>query len=141
MDLATTLGPVIPVNVRNESVVARVAELTDKWGADIVFEASGSQAAADHLFEMLNPGGTVVYIGMPESPVLLDIVSAQAKEATIRTIFRYANVYTRAVNLLGSGMIDLKPLLTDSFGFEDSIAAYEYALNPKSTSVKVQILM
>jgi D-xylulose reductase len=88
LDLAATLGPVVPVNVRNESVVACIAELTSNWGADIVFEASGSKEVAGHLFEMLNPGGTIVYIGMPESPVLLDIVSAQAKEATIQAVWQ-----------------------------------------------------
>jgi D-xylulose reductase len=42
---------------------------------------------------------------------------------------------------MGSGKIDVKPLITDKFKFEDSIKAFEYASNPKPTSVKVIIEM
>ena len=76
---------------------------------------------------------------MPGAPVPLDIVAAQVKEARIETVFRYAHVYPRALALLGSGRIDVKPLITDTFAFEDSIAAFEYAARPRPESVKVQI--
>ena len=66
---------------------------------------------------------------------------AQSKEARIETVFRYANVFKRALQLMGSESIDVKPLITDSYSFEDSIKAFEYAANPKPESVKVQIHM
>jgi len=72
-------------------------------GADIVFEASGSEAAILTAFEALRPGGCVVFIGLPVKPVPVDIVAAQAKEARIETIFRYAHVYPRAIKLMESG--------------------------------------
>jgi D-xylulose reductase len=84
-------------------------------------------------------GGKVIFIGMPVKPVPVDIVAAQAKEARMETIFRYAHVYPSAVSLLSSGKIDVKPLITDRYKFEDSIQAYEYATHPKPTSVKVII--
>ncbi|MCK5155844.1 MAG: NAD(P)-dependent alcohol dehydrogenase, partial [Spirochaetales bacterium] len=82
-----------------------------------------------------------IYIGMPVEPISFDIVKAQTKEITIETIFRYANVYDRAVKLMGSGQIDVKPLITERYDFEDSVKAYDYAVNPDPTSVKVQILL
>jgi D-xylulose reductase len=56
-----------------------------------------------------------------------DVVAAQAKEARIETIFRYANVYPKAVALLASGKVDLKPLISASFSFDQSVAAFERA--------------
>jgi len=93
------------------------------------------------VFDMVCPGGKVVYIGMPVEPISFDIVKAQTKEITIETIFRYANVYDRAVKLMGSGRIDVKPLITEKYDFKDSVKAYDYAVNPDPTSVKVQILL
>lgn len=139
LDLAARLGPITPVNVRNESLDAVVARLTGGWGADLVFEASGNDRAAAGVFGPLCPGGCVVFIGMPGAPVPLDLVAAQIKEARIETIFRYAHVFPRALALMGSGKIDVKPLITDRYAFADSIAAFDYASAPKPTSVKVQI--
>jgi D-xylulose reductase len=38
-----------------------------------------------------------------------------------------------------SGKVNLKPLITDRYRFEESVAAFEYAANPKPSSVKIII--
>jgi D-xylulose reductase len=140
LDIAAGFG-MIPVNIVNQTLQTEVEKVTGKWGADIVFEASGNENAILDVFKTLRPGGTVVLIGMPVKPVTMDIVAAQAKEARIETVFRYANVYARALGLMESGKINVKPLLTDIYKFADSIKAYEYAAKPKPTTVKVIIEM
>jgi len=115
--------------------------LSDGWGANIVFEASGNARSAASVFEPVCPGGCVVFIGMPGAPVPIDIVAAQVKEAHIETIFRYAHVYLRALALMGSGKIDVKPLITDTFDFQESVAAFDYACHMQPTSVKAQIVL
>jgi D-xylulose reductase len=138
LDFASRMG-MIAVNVVRESLSERVSSITNGWGTDIVFEASGSEAAVSKVFEPLCPGGRVVFIGMPIHPVPIDIVSAQVKEARIETIFRYAHVYPRALSLMEAGKVNVKPLITDRYRFEESIAAFEYAANPKPSSIKVLI--
>jgi D-xylulose reductase len=139
LDLAATLGPILPVNVTQEDLTQVVQDLTEGWGADIVFEASGNAQAAARVFEPLCPGGRVVFIGMPGEPIPYDVVAAQVKEARVEHIFRYAHVYPRALALMGSGKIDLKPLITDKFEFKDSIKALDYACHLPPSSVKAQI--
>lgn len=139
LDLAEMLGPIVPVNVSEDDLVAVVNELTDDWGADVIFECSGNEKAAAGVFEPLCPGGTVVYVGMPGGPIAYDVVAAQIKEARVEHVFRYAHVYPRALALMGSGQIDVKPLITDKFDFEDSIAAFDFAAHMPPTSVKAQI--
>jgi D-xylulose reductase len=141
LDLAAKLGPITPVNVREQSVAEVAREMTDGWGADIVFEASGSVKAAAGTIEPLCPGGRIVYVGMPGEPIPFDVVATAAKEVRIETVFRYAHVYPRAVELLSSGRIDVKPLLTDRFSFVDSIKAFEYATHMRPQSVKISIAL
>lgn len=141
LDLAATLGPITPVNVAKESLTDLVHKLTDGWGADLVFECSGSEKAIASVFEPLCPAGRVVLVGMPGKPIPIDIVAAQVKEASIETIFRYAHVYPRALALMASGKINVKPLITDTFAFKDSIQAFDYACHMKPTSVKAQIVL
>jgi D-xylulose reductase len=138
LDIAASLGA-IPVNIKKQKLMDVVKAISGGWGVDIVFEASGNEAAISGVFEPLCPGGKVIFIGMPVKPVPVDIVAAQAKEARMETIFRYANVYASAVSLLSSGKINVNPLITDRYNFADSIKAYEYAANPKPSSVKVMI--
>ena len=115
--------------------------MTDGWGADIVFECSGSERALAGIFEPLCPGGCVVLVGMPLQPIAYDVVAAQIKEARVEHVFRYAHVYPRALALMGSGKINVKPLITDTFAFADSVRAFDFAVQMPPTSVKAQIEM
>lgn len=139
LDLGATLGPITPVNVAEENVAEVVRKMTEGWGADIVFECSGNERALANIFEPLRPGGCVVCVGMPGGPVPFDIVAGQIKEARIENVFRYAHVFPRALSLMGSGKIDVKPLITDTFAFADSVHAFEFASHMPPTSVKAQI--
>ena len=57
----------------------------------------------------------------------------------METVFRYANMYDRAIALIGSGKVDLKPLISETFAFADSIAAFDRAVEARPTDVKLQI--
>ena len=139
LQLAASLGPIVPVEVGRGSLAEVTQSLTEGWGADLVFECSGNAAAAAGVLEPLRPGGCVVLVGMPGEPIGFDVVAAQVKEARVETVFRYAHVYPRALALMESGRIDVKPLITDSFPFADSVAAFRFADAMPATSVKAQI--
>jgi D-xylulose reductase len=140
LKIAASYG-MIPVNIKKQDLKKVVDDVTGGWGVDVIFEASGSEAAIANIFQSLCPGGKVVFIGMPVNPVPVDIVAAQAKEARIETVFRYANTYPRALALMSSGKIDVKPLVTDKYKFTDAIKAYDYAVKPEPRTVKIVIEM
>lgn len=137
--IAAKFGAITPVNVSKENLSEIVKKATDGWGADVVFDAVGLPQSFAQAIDVLCPGGCIVLIGMPGAPVPFDVVSAQVKEAHFETIFRYAHVYPRALALMGSRKIDVRPLITDKYSFADSLAAFDYACHMKPTSVKVQI--
>jgi D-xylulose reductase len=139
LDLAAALGAIVPVNVAKQKLRDVVNELTEGWGVDIVFEASGSVPAINSVHEPLRPGGRIVLIGMPVQPTSLNVNSLAGKEASIETVFRYAHVYPRALALMGSGKIDVKPLISRTFEFQDSINAFNFALKMPPDCVKAQI--
>lgn len=132
---------ILPFNIRTGSLATKVAELTSGWGADVVFEASGSPKAFEGIFDLLAPAGTVILVGMPPAAISFDVVAAQAREARIETIFRYANVYPKAVALLASGKVNLKPLISANFAFDEGIAAFERAAEGRPADIKLQIVL
>lgn len=141
LDIIGAYPGIETINIRNVSATNVVAEATEGWGADVVFECSGAAPAILGLPHLVRPGGTAVLVGMPVDPVPMDIVGLQAKELRVETVFRYANVYDRAIALIGAGKVDLKPLISLSVPFEDSIAAFERAAEGRETDVKMQIEM
>jgi len=141
LDIAARYQGVIPVNIRETDITGRVADLTDGWGADIVFECSGSAKAWEGILGLARPGGTIVAVGLPIAPIAFDVSTASTKELRVETVFRYAHQYERSIALMGSGRVDLKPLITETFRFEESIAAFERAAEGRPGDVKLQIAM
>ena len=142
LDIAASLSPaIIPVNVLNDDLVGVVKRNTEGWGADVVFEATGSPKAAAQVFEPLAPGGCVVMIGGQPDPISYDAGAAMIREARVENIFRYAHVFPRCVGMISSGAIDVKPLITRSFGFDESIAAFDLAASAPPSDVKMQIVI
>jgi D-xylulose reductase len=143
LDLAASLvpGAVTPVNVKQQNVTEVVKKLTDGWGADIVFEASGNAKAAAGVFEPLAPGGKVIFIGMPGEPVPIDVVAAQVKEARIETIFRYAHVYPRALALVQRGLAQIDWLVTHRFPLEQTNAAFALAADYADGALRVAVTL
>ncbi len=142
LELAESLvegGGMVGLNVSEASLLEMVMEATEGWGVDVFFECSGNERAAAGVFEPLRPGGCVVYVGMPGGPIKYDVVAAQVKEARVEHVFRYAHVYPRAIALMESGKIDVKPLITDTFSFQESVEAFDYCCEMPPTSVKAQI--
>jgi D-xylulose reductase len=141
LDIAARYQGVIPVNIREKNIVAEVKRLTDDWGADVVFECSGSPKAWDTITELPRPGGCIVVVGLPVEPIAFDVSSLSVKELRIESVFRYAHQYDRAIALMASGKVDLKPLITETFPFEKSIPAFERAAEGRPADVKLQILV
>lgn len=141
LDIAAQYPGIIAVNIVNQDLGAEVERLTDGWGVDVVFECSGAPAVWKTLLSLPRPGGCVVAVGLPVDPVPLDVSLASTKELRIENVFRYAHQYERAINLIASGRVDLKPLISETFDFKRSVEAFERAAEARATDVKIQIQM
>ena len=95
--------------------------------------------AYDVIFDSICPAGRVVIVGNPMNSVPMDFATLLTKEIEIKTVFRYAHQYERAINLLSSNKIDVKPMITDTVAFDDSIKAFERAAKNLPEDVKIQI--
>ncbi|MEX0628477.1 MAG: NAD(P)-dependent alcohol dehydrogenase, partial [Cucumibacter sp.] len=69
------------------------------------------------------------------------VAAVSVRELKFEGIFRYAHVYDRAITLIASGKVDLKPLITATIPFAQSVAAFERAAEGRPGDVKLQIVM
>ena len=68
-----------------------------------------------------------------------DVAALTTKEIRIESVFRYAHQYERAIALMASGRVDLTPLVSATFPFDEAIAAFERAAEGRPEDVKLQI--
>jgi D-xylulose reductase len=108
-------------------------------GVNIVFEASANAKVYESICAYLVPGGRMVLIGCPSGPVPLNVIAMQAKELSIETIFRYVNIYPLVINMIASGKLNVKPLVTKCYPFADSVAAFDYAATLPESDIKIMI--
>ena len=127
------------INITRQDATEAILKATEGWGVECVFECSGHPRAAGQVFDALCPGGVVVFVGIPVEPFHYDLGKAMVREARVEQIFRYAHVFPRCVGLIASGAIDVKPLITRKFAFEDSVHAFEVAATAPKGQVKMQI--
>jgi L-idonate 5-dehydrogenase len=109
----------------------------DKGTFDVLFEASGSEAALRGALEAMRPGGVIVQIGVG-GEMTLPMNLIVAKELQIRGSFRFDAEFRLAVDLIGKGLIDVKPLLTETVPFDQAPRAFDLA-SDRSRAMKVQL--
>jgi threonine 3-dehydrogenase len=124
LGLARKVGCGLTLNPSHADVVACILEATDGVGADAIVEASGSAVALEGAFHFLRKGGRCALIGLPSSPVRLNLgPDVIFKEATIvgihgREMFR---TWTRMQHLLTSGLLNVDPVATHEMPLSNGV--------------------
>jgi len=81
-----------------------------------------------------------VLIGMPPGDTATVNVNDQiVREIKLRPIFRYNNTFPTGVQLLASGQVDVRPLISRRFGLAEVPSAFEYVVANRSTCVKAMV--
>lgn len=139
LDIASTYDNIVPINSTKFNLEEFIMKETNGRGVDRIFEASGSPQVYPDFFRCAKRGAKVVIVGMMNGTVPMDMPFIMVRGLSIETLFRYTNTFDRAVALVNAGKINLKPLISKTFSFEDSIKAYEYAAAGHPDVVKVMI--
>ncbi len=108
-------------------------------GADVVIEASGAEPCMQTGIHALRVGGTYVQGGMGKSDVAFPIMAVCVKELQVKGSFRYGSGdYKLAVDLISSGKIDVKSLVTGRVRFEDAETAFEDVKAGKGIKILIE---
>jgi L-idonate 5-dehydrogenase len=109
----------------------------DKGHFDVLLECSGNQAALVSAFDVLRPQAVIVQVGLGGS-FTLPINVIVAKEFDLRGTFRFHEEFGLAAQLIGTGRVDVKPLISATLSFEKAVEAFELA-SDRTKSMKVQL--
>ncbi len=141
LDFARRMGADYTFNVKQQSPVEAIMDLTHGEGVDVWLEMSGAESAIDQGFKVLKPGGEVAALGVAGRPIHLDwdhhIVF---KGVTLHGITgrRLWETWYQARGLVFSGAVDLSQMVTHRYRLEDFEQAF--ATMESGQSGKVMLL-
>ncbi|KZZ89735.1 xylitol dehydrogenase [Moelleriella libera RCEF 2490] len=109
----------------NAQAIKEHVGLLARGGADVVIDASGAEPSIQTSLHTVRMGGTYVQGGMGKSDITFPIMAMCLKEVTAKGSFRYGpGDYELAVDLVASGKVDIKKLVSDVVPFEKAEEAF-----------------
>lgn len=111
-DLALRFGATIVLDPTVDSV--------EGLDVDAFIDASGVAVAVRSGILAVRPAGRVILVGLGNDDLELPVSFIQNREIWLTGVFRYANTWPLAIDLVNSGRVDLDSLVTARFGLAEA---------------------
>lgn len=136
LELAKKMGVTRVVDARSESLRAVMTELGMQEGFDVGFEMSGNGRAFNDLLDVMNHGGHVAILGIPEDKVAIDWNIVIFRCLVLKGIYgrEMFETWYKMASMLQSGL-DVTPMITHHFPADDFAAAFEVMKSGNSGKV------
>jgi alcohol dehydrogenase len=143
LEMARRLGADIVLNFRECDPVAEIMRLTDGRGVDVAIEALGTQGTFESALRVLRPGGTLSSLGVYSGDLRIPLgpFAAGLGDNTIVTTLCPGGKerMRRLIEVIRSGRLDLRPMVTHRFKLDDIEAAYDLFGHQRDGVLKVAI--
>ena len=143
LEIARRLGADHAVNFRDGDPVEQIMALTDGRGVDVAIEALGTQATFEAALRVLRPGGTLSSLGVYSSDLTIPLGAFAAGLGDHRIVTTLCpggkERMRRLMEVIRSGRVDLKPMVTHHYRLDDIEAAYDLFAHQRDGVLKVAI--
>lgn len=135
LDFAKKFNVSESINSTNKDRYQKILEQTEGRGVDVAIVATSSLKALEDAIEMVRKGGAIMMFGVPSkgAKIDLDMSKVYSKEITLVTSYAASDNDTKdALQLIESGEIDVKQLVTHTYSISDSQKAFDHARSGES---------
>jgi threonine 3-dehydrogenase len=139
LEIARIVGATAAVDPRAESLEDVQRRLGMQEGFDVGLEMSGSPQALRDMLGAMAHGGKIAMLGIPPDEVAIDWNQVIFNMLTIKGIYgreMYETWYAMTV-MLQSGL-DIRPVITHRFSFEDHEEAFRTAAGGQAAKVLLE---
>ncbi|XP_021908899.1 sorbitol dehydrogenase-like [Carica papaya] len=121
LSIAKDLGAneIVKITPYMQDVDEKVELIKKAMGAriDVTLDCAGFNKTISTALGATSSGGKVCLIGLGHNEMTVPLTSAAAREVDVIGVFRYKNTWPLCIELIKSGKVDVKPLITHRFGF------------------------
>jgi threonine 3-dehydrogenase len=136
LELARKAGATLAVNVAETTIGEAQRQLGLREGFDIGLEMSGRPEAVRDMVANMTHGGRIAMLGLPAEEFAVDWSKIVTSMITIKGIYGREMFETwYAMTVLLEGGLDLGPVITGSYGYQDFDAAFDEAATARSGKI------
>ena len=146
VEMARRMGADTVVGSDGGELKEALSEISGGLGADMTVETVGGRtdASLNQAVDVTRMQGRVVTTGNFYGPVRIDWMQALLNEISIIWSAIYAtsrgrNEFDIAIDMMGSGRVDLRPLVSHKVTLENIQAGFDTAVDKSSGAIKVQV--
>jgi L-iditol 2-dehydrogenase len=119
---------------------AEILRLTSGRGVDVAFEAAGAPESPKQAAEVVRFGGKVILAGIPSDDTITFQASiVRRKGLTIKLVRRMKHTYPRTIQMVVSGQVDVKSLITHRLPLDHAGKAMELISGYQDEVIKAMI--
>lgn len=137
LKLAKEVGATAVLQASGEELVSEILRLTSGAGVDVAVEAVGIDATVRSAVHAVRKGGTVTLVGNIAPEVALPLQKVVTRQIRLQGSCASAGEYPQAIDLLTSGAIKVKPLITAIAPLEDGPQWFERLHSREPNLMKV----
>ena len=137
LDIAKRLRADVIINTAKCDPVQMVLEQTGNRGADVAFEVVGYAETFCIALLVTKTGGRIVSIGNVQKMVEFNLQDLVARELTVTGSYASSGEFRDCIELVASGKIDVKPLISDVLSLKDGPRAFERLLKGRENLLKI----
>ena len=127
-------------NVLQKPLKEAVQEVFGSEGYQVGFEVAGVESSIRSLMETIEKGSDIVVVAVfAKDPALSMFHLGEHELRLIGTMMYRHEDYQTAVDFVSQGIVNLKPLISNRFAFEEYDDAYQFIDANKATTMKVII--
>lgn len=120
LDFAKDLGIEYIINSGKEDPAAVVSEITGGNMAHLVMECTGANACIRSSLDLVCHAGRITFTGWPKNETSLPTDVITKKEIDIRGARTSAGEFEEAIELIVSGKVDVRKILTRTISLEEA---------------------
>lgn len=123
------------INSKDENRLQKILDSTNGQGVDVAIIATSSLEPLKDAIKIVRDGGIIMMFGVPSKGAMLNIDMSEiySKEITLLTSYAASDKDTKeALQLIESGKINVKQLITHTYPITDSQKAFEHARDGKN---------
>jgi len=137
LDLAKQIGADVAVNPLEADLREAVLEQTDGRGADVALEAVGYAKTFGTAVSLLRLGGCVVAVGNLEKKAEFDLQQFIARELTFTGSYASAGEFSRCIEQIASGRINVEPLISEVLPLGQGQEAFDRLFKAEENLLKI----
>lgn len=140
LEKARECGIDICVNTLKKDFNEALLEAFGPDKADVIYDCAGNDITMGQAIAHARKGSVIVLVAVFAKKASVDLAVANDHELDIKSTMMYRHDdYVDAISLVNEGKVQLKPLISKKFPFEQYLDAYRYIDDNRETTMKVII--